>query len=148
MPLMPAPPMPTKWICLTACFMRRQPCRALDLVRHPRRRMRPGQRTRLRRHRLQRVAGQAGDEVGELPRRELGLRQVDGRALPAIHSALSRWCEVVLTISGTSTAATPAAHSSLTVIAPARQTIRSHFASRSGMSSMKGSTSAGVPLVA
>ena len=61
---------------------------------------------------------------------------------PASHCALSRWCAVVLTISGTSTEATPAAHSSLTVTAPARQTIRSQSASCVAMSSMKGSTCA------
>ena len=59
----------------------------------------------------------------------------------SIQIALSRWWAVVLTISGTSTLGTPAAHSSLTVTAPARQTIRSHSARRRGMSSMKGSTS-------
>ncbi len=62
-----------------------------------------------------------------------------------MNSALSRWCAVVLTTSGTSSAGTPAAHSSLTVIAPARQTIRSQSASRRGMSSMNGSTSALMP---
>ena len=48
----------------------------------------------------------------------------------------------MLTTSGTSTAATPAAHSSLTVTAPARQTITSQSARRCAMSSMNGSTSA------
>ena len=51
-------------------------------------------------------------------------------------------------ISGTSTLATPAAHSSLTVTAPARQTITSHAARRAGMSSMNGSTSASTRNVA
>ena len=43
------------------------------------------------------------------------------------------------------TAATPAAHSSLTVTAPARQTIRSQSASCCAMSSMKGRSSASTP---
>ena len=63
----------------------------------------------------------------------------------AMNSALSRWWLVVLTISGTSSAGTPAAQSSLTVMAPARQTIRSQSARRLGMSSMKASTSAFMP---
>ena len=66
----------------------------------------------------------------------------------AIQAALSRWCEVVLATNGTSTAATPAAHSSLTVIAPARQTITSHSPRRAAMSSMNGSTSASAPAAA
>ena len=42
---------------------------------------------------------------------------------------MSRWCEVVLTISGTRMLGTPAAHSSLTVTAPARHTTTSQAAS-------------------
>jgi hypothetical protein len=60
----------------------------------------------------------------------------------AMKMALSRWCEVVLTTSGTSTAAQPAAQSSLTVMAPARQTTTSAQASAAAMSSMNGRTSA------
>ena len=73
--------------------------------------------------------------------------EIEAIAAPcrAMNSALSRWCAVVLTISGTSSAGTPAAHSSLTVTAPARQIIRSQAASLSAMSSMNGSSSASTP---
>mmetsp|Transcript_6954 Transcript_6954/g.29338 ORF Transcript_6954/g.29338 Transcript_6954/m.29338 type:complete len:488 (-) Transcript_6954:357-1820(-) len=75
-----------------------------------------------------------------------GVSSVCGRwmAAPcwAMNTALARWWEVVLTTSGTSTAAQPAAHSSLTVIAPARQTTTSAQARAAAMSSMKGRTSA------
>ena len=152
MPLMPAPPMPTKWMCLTACFMRASRRRAscghhrFDLVGDPRRRMRPRERARLRRHRQQRLARQAAQQVGE-PAAARARPAAGGspRSRAAIQAALSRWCEVVLATNGTSTAATPAAHSSLTVIAPARQTITSQSARRVAMSSMKGSTSASAP---
>ena len=52
------------------------------------------------------------------------------------------------TDSGTSTLAQPPAHSSLTVIAPARHSTRSHSARRRSMSSMKGRISASTPSVA
>ena len=56
--------------------------------------------------------------------------------------ALSRWCAVVRMTSGTRIAGTPAAQSSLTVMAPARQIITSHVASCAGMSSMNSRTAA------
>jgi hypothetical protein len=60
----------------------------------------------------------------------------------AMYSALSRWCAVVDTTKGISTLGTPAAHSSLTVMAPARQMMTSQSARRCAMLLMKGSTSA------
>ena len=164
MPLMPAPPMPTKWMCLTACFMRPRHCAPAPRVRDrlaigstpvmPRTSRSISSATRAAAcgrasaRAFVAIASSASrvrppSRSASRARRQLGLRQVDRRrrARPSTR-ALSRWCEVVLTTSGTSTAATPAAHSSLTVIAPARQTIRSQAASRAAMSSMKGSTSA------
>jgi hypothetical protein len=102
---------------------------SFDLVGHARRGLRPGQRAGLAGHGQQRLACQAAAAAASAARRQLGLRQVQAAPCPAIHCALSRWCAVVLTISGTSTRGTPAAHSSLTVMAPARQTIRSQAAS-------------------
>jgi hypothetical protein len=141
MPLMPAPPMPTKWMCLMACFMRVGFSASISSATRAAA-CGLGQRAGLARHRQQRVAVRPAAAAARRSRRQLGLRQVQRGAVRG-HPL-----RVVALVRGGADdqrhqdAGTPAAHSSLTVMAPARQTIRSQRPGAAAMSSMKGSTSA------
>ena len=139
MPLMPAPPMPTKWMCLTACFIATTSFSISSATRAAAR----GRASACAFSAMATSAARSSERNCSASRS--GVNSLCGRwiAAPccAMNVALSRWCEVVLTTSGTSTLGTPAAQSSLMVTAPARQTIRSHCASRAAMSSMNGTIS-------
>jgi hypothetical protein len=84
-----------------------------------------GQGAGLLGHRRQLLARQFAQQRGQPLRREFRLRQQDRRAGSDRKRALPVWWSSTACGKGTSTLATPAAASSATVSAPARQTTRS-----------------------
>ena len=85
---------------------------------------------------------QSKNFAGQALGRQFGLRDQPGRAGVRISSALRSLMASVAAPKGMKMAARPAAATSATVIAPERQTIKSAWANRSAMFSMKGRTSA------
>src|SRR6185295_18967123 len=85
MPLMPEPPIPTKWMRLTLCFIRR-PFRGSFCYLHAAARDETcsvglAQRARLLRHLQELRAIERADQRGELCRRHLALQDQDRGAL-------------------------------------------------------------------
>src|SRR5512141_1540402 len=86
MPLIPAPPTPTKWMRLTLCLIVSPLERVLAEIGDLRGRLGLCLRARRVRHREQALAGQRAQELGKPAGRELGLRDVD-RATALLHES-------------------------------------------------------------